>query len=79
MRQELYTDRFPISEARRSSRRYWQPATGQKKALNLFKGVVATVTYLRCNDIEAVIGEWSRVSQVVREAKRSRRERAADH
>lgn len=41
----------------------WQPTTGRKKALDLFDAMIATLAYLRCNDIEAVIGEWSRISQ----------------
>ena len=41
----------------------WHPSTGRKKALELFDAIVITTAYLRCNDIQAVIGEWSRVLQ----------------
>ncbi|GAB3993925.1 hypothetical protein GCM10029992_06870 [Glycomyces albus] len=41
----------------------WQPPTGRRKALDLFDAIIATLTYLRHNTVQAAIGEETRVSQ----------------
>jgi aminoglycoside phosphotransferase (APT) family kinase protein len=41
----------------------WQPATGRRKALELFDAIVVCLIYLRHNTIQAALGEQSRISQ----------------
>ena len=41
----------------------WQPATGRRKALELFDAMVVRLIYLRHNTIQAALGEQSRISQ----------------
>jgi len=41
----------------------WQPATGRRKALDLFEAIILTLIYLRHNTVRAAVGEQARISQ----------------